>query len=69
MPVSGRNTQEPDLANPSPGTRRKQPKNARVINTKGQIKSERKLRDKGGMTVGIKPMTPYRSGVPISGPY
>lgn len=67
MPVSGRDTQEPDLANPAPGTRRKKKKESM---TAGQIRAEKRLRDpgaqSGGMGVGIpqgRSMTPYRSGV------
>jgi hypothetical protein len=60
MPV-GRNTQEPDLANPAPGTRRKKPKR-QEYSTKVQQKAESKLRDKGGMGVAL-PMTPFRSGI------
>jgi len=62
MPV-GRDTQEPDLANPAPGTRRKKgsKRNSMTID---QMRDEKKLRDPGGMGIGIGPhITAYSSGI------
>ena len=62
MPV-GRDTQEPDLANPSPGTRRKK-SGKRNSMTIDQMRDEKKLRDPGGMGIGIGPhITAYSSGI------
>ncbi len=63
MPV-GRDTQEPDLANPAPGTRRRKKASKRLSMTGDQMRDEKKLRDPGGMGIGIGPhITAYSSGI------
>ncbi len=63
--ATGRDTQEPDLANPAPGTRKKVKKYSKLNSPQvDMIRDEKKLRDRGGMGIGIGPhITAYRSGI------